>query len=105
MLGAWRYIILISTIWGFNPSTDPLTQLLYLAILLLYFSGLGILFYQKLIYIMKYPYLKVFKLWQLTSFLKVFICFNIALVLCSRVISISSFAQQNYSNPRAAMEN
>jgi apocytochrome f len=24
------------------------------------------------------------------------------LVLCSRVISISSFAQQNYSNPRAA---
>jgi Sec-independent protein secretion pathway component TatC len=27
-----------------TPSTDPLTQLLSLAILLLYFSGLGILF-------------------------------------------------------------
>jgi sec-independent protein translocase protein TatC len=46
MLGAWRYIILISTIIGaiLTPSTDPLTQLLLsLAILLLYFSGLGIL--------------------------------------------------------------
>jgi hypothetical protein len=48
MLGAWRYIILISTIIGaiLTPSTDPLTQLLLSsAILLLYFSGLGILFY------------------------------------------------------------
>ena len=47
MLGAWRYIILISTILGaiLTPSTDPLTQLLLsVAILLLYFSGLGILF-------------------------------------------------------------
>jgi sec-independent protein translocase protein TatC len=46
MIGAWRYIILISTILGaiLTPSTDPLTQLLLsLAILLLYFSGLGIL--------------------------------------------------------------
>jgi sec-independent protein translocase protein TatC len=46
MLGAWRYIILFSTIIGavLTPSTDPLTQLLLsLAILLLYFSGLGIL--------------------------------------------------------------
>jgi sec-independent protein translocase protein TatC len=46
MLGAWRYVILISTIIGaiLTPSTDPLTQLLLsLAILLLYFSGLGIL--------------------------------------------------------------
>nr|YP_010516949.1 Sec-independent protein translocase component TatC [Haslea provincialis]UXN44731.1 Sec-independent protein translocase component TatC [Haslea provincialis] len=50
MLGAWRYIILMSTILGaiLTPSTDPLTQLLLsLAILLLYFSGLGILFLIK----------------------------------------------------------
>ena len=50
MLGAWRYIILVSTILGaiLTPSTDPLTQLLLsLAILLLYFSGLGILFLLK----------------------------------------------------------
>jgi sec-independent protein translocase protein TatC len=50
MLDAWRYVILISTIIGaiLTPSTDPLTQLLLsLAILLLYFSGLGILFLLK----------------------------------------------------------
>lgn len=50
MLNAWRYIILISTILGaiLTPSTDPLTQLLLsLAILLLYFSGLAILFLLK----------------------------------------------------------
>lgn len=50
MLGAWRYIILLSTILGaiLTPSTDPLTQLLLsIAILLLYFSGLGILFLIK----------------------------------------------------------
>ena len=50
MLNAWRYIILISTIIGavLTPSTDPLTQLLLsLAILLLYFSGIGILFLIK----------------------------------------------------------
>lgn len=50
MLGAWRYTILISTILGaiLTPSTDPLTQLLLsLAILILYFSGLGILFLIK----------------------------------------------------------
>ena len=50
MLGAWRYIILLSTILGaiLTPSTDPLTQLLLSsAILLLYFSGLGILFLIK----------------------------------------------------------
>jgi sec-independent protein translocase protein TatC len=50
MLGAWRYIILVSTILGaiLTPSTDPLTQLLLsLAILLLYFSGLAILFLIK----------------------------------------------------------
>ena len=50
MLGAWRYIILLSTILGaiLTPSTDPLTQLLLsLAILLLYFSGLSILFLLK----------------------------------------------------------
>lgn len=68
MLGAWRYIILISTIIGavLTPSTDPLTQLLLsFAILLLYFSGVGILF---LIKINLYIYLKVFNSWQLTSF-------------------------------------
>nr|QGW12730.1 hypothetical chloroplast RF43 [Nanofrustulum shiloi] len=46
MLGAWRYIILVSTILGaiLTPSTDPLTQLLLsVAILLLYLSGIGIL--------------------------------------------------------------
>ena len=50
MLGAWRYIILLSTIIGavLTPSTDPLTQLLLsFAILLLYFSGVGILFLIK----------------------------------------------------------
>lgn len=50
MLGAWRYIILLSTILGaiLTPSTDPLTQLLLsFAILLLYLSGLGILFLIK----------------------------------------------------------
>jgi sec-independent protein translocase protein TatC len=50
MLSAWRYIILLSTILGaiLTPSTDPLTQLLLsLAILLLYFSGLSILFLIK----------------------------------------------------------
>jgi sec-independent protein translocase protein TatC len=50
MLGAWRYIILLSTILGaiLTPSTDPFTQLLLsLAILLLYFAGLGVLFLLK----------------------------------------------------------
>ena len=50
LLSAWRYIILISTVLGaiLTPSTDPLTQLLLsLAILVLYFSGLGILFLIK----------------------------------------------------------
>ena len=50
MLKAWKYIILISTVLGavLTPSTDPLTQLLLsLAILFLYFSGLGILFLIK----------------------------------------------------------
>lgn len=50
MLSAWRYVILVSTIIAaiLTPSTDPLTQLLLsLAILLLYFSGLGILFLIK----------------------------------------------------------
>ena len=50
MLNAWRYVILLSTVLGaiLTPSTDPLTQLLLsLAILLLYFTGLGILFLIK----------------------------------------------------------
>ena len=50
MLEAWRYVILLSTVLGaiLTPSTDPLTQLLLsIAILLLYFSGLGILFLIK----------------------------------------------------------
>ena len=50
MLDAWRYVILVSTVLGaiLTPSTDPLTQLLLsLAILMLYFSGLGILFLIK----------------------------------------------------------
>ena len=50
MLKAWRYIILMSTVLGaiLTPSTDPLTQLLLSsAILILYFSGLGILFLIK----------------------------------------------------------
>jgi sec-independent protein translocase protein TatC len=50
MLGAWRYVILVSTILGaiLTPSTDPLTQLLLsIAILLLYLSGVGILFLIK----------------------------------------------------------
>ena len=50
MLASWRYIILISTIIGavLTPSTDPLTQiLLSTAILLLYFSAVGVLFLLK----------------------------------------------------------
>ena len=50
MLGAWRYMILLSTILGaiLTPSTDPLTQLLLsTAIFVLYLSGLGILFLLK----------------------------------------------------------
>ena len=50
MLGAWRYIILMATILGaiLTPSTDPFTQLLLsLAILMLYFTGLVILFLLK----------------------------------------------------------
>ena len=50
MLGAWRYVILVSTILGaiLTPSTDPLTQLLLsVAIMLLYLSGVGILFLIK----------------------------------------------------------
>ena len=50
MLTSWRYVILISTIIGaiLTPSTDPLTQLLLSsAILLLYFSGVTILFLIK----------------------------------------------------------
>lgn len=50
MLDAWRYVVLLSTVLGaiLTPSTDPLTQLLLsIAILLLYFSGLGILFLIK----------------------------------------------------------
>jgi sec-independent protein translocase protein TatC len=46
MINSWRYVILVSTIIGavLTPSTDPLTQLLLsAAILLLYFSGIGIL--------------------------------------------------------------
>ena len=50
MLRAWRYIVLGATIFGaiLTPSTDPLTQLLLsVAILLLYFAGLSILFLIK----------------------------------------------------------
>ena len=50
MLNAWRYVVLVATILGaiLTPSTDPLTQLLLsIAILLLYFAGLGILFLIK----------------------------------------------------------
>lgn len=50
MLNSWRYIILISTIIAaiLTPSTDPVTQLLLsAAILLLYLLGVGILFLIK----------------------------------------------------------
>jgi len=50
MLSIWRYVILLSTILGaiLTPSTDPLTQLLLsVAILLLYFVGVGLLFLIK----------------------------------------------------------
>jgi sec-independent protein translocase protein TatC len=50
MLASWRYMILVSTIIGaiLTPSTDPFTQILFsIAILLLYFSGIGILFLIK----------------------------------------------------------
>ena len=50
MLNAWKYVILFATILGaiLTPSTDPLTQLLLsVAILLLYFTGLSILFLIK----------------------------------------------------------
>lgn len=47
MVQAWRYIIIMSTIAGaiLTPSTDPVTQLIMSsAVLLLYFSGVVILF-------------------------------------------------------------
>jgi sec-independent protein translocase protein TatC len=50
MLIAWRYVVLVATVLGaiLTPSTDPLTQLLLsVAILSLYFAGLGILFLIK----------------------------------------------------------
>lgn len=50
MLSAWRYVIIVSTIVGalLTPSTDPVTQLLLsLAVLMLYFFGLGVLFLIK----------------------------------------------------------
>ena len=50
MFSVWRYVLLTSTIIGaiLTPSTDPLTQLLLsFAIILLYISGLGILFLIK----------------------------------------------------------
>ena len=50
MLNAWKSIILLATILGaiLTPSTDPFTQLLLsLAILILYFIGLSILFLLK----------------------------------------------------------
>nr|AKE98865.1 Sec-independent translocase component C [Bangia fuscopurpurea] len=50
MLQAWRYIIIISTIAGaiLTPSTDPVTQLIMSsAVLVLYFSGVIILFLLK----------------------------------------------------------
>jgi sec-independent protein translocase protein TatC len=46
MLSAWKYMILISTIAGaiLTPSTDPVTQVIMsIAILALYFTGIGIL--------------------------------------------------------------
>lgn len=55
MVKVWRYVVLISTIIGaiLTPSTDPLTQLLLsLAILFLYFSGVGILFLIKNLFIL-----------------------------------------------------
>ena len=55
MVKVWRYVVLISTIISaiLTPSTDPLTQLLLsLAILFLYFSGVGILFLIKNLFIL-----------------------------------------------------
>lgn len=46
MLSLWRYVILVATIIGavLTPSTDPITQLLLSgAIIILYFTGTGIL--------------------------------------------------------------
>jgi sec-independent protein translocase protein TatC len=50
MISVWRYVILGATVIGaiLTPSTDPLTQLLLSgAILILYFSGAGILWLIK----------------------------------------------------------
>jgi sec-independent protein translocase protein TatC len=62
MFGAWRYIILMSTILGaiLTPSTDPLTQLLLSVAILtvIFFRIRYLVFIKELIYIMKYPYLK-----------------------------------------------
>nr|YP_010336782.1 Sec-independent translocase component C [Stylonema alsidii]UNJ15188.1 Sec-independent translocase component C [Stylonema alsidii] len=47
MLGIWKYVVVFSTILAaiLTPSTDPITQTLFtLAVLLLYFAGIGILF-------------------------------------------------------------
>ena len=50
MLGAWKYIVVIATILAaiITPSTDPVTQILMAsALLLLYFSGSGIVLILK----------------------------------------------------------
>lgn len=50
MLAVWQYVVLLATIIGavITPSTDPVTQLiLTVAILVLYFIGVGILVYMK----------------------------------------------------------
>mmetsp|Transcript_34442 Transcript_34442/g.135524 ORF Transcript_34442/g.135524 Transcript_34442/m.135524 type:complete len:92 (-) Transcript_34442:1163-1438(-) len=48
MLSIWRYVVVLSTVIAaiLTPSTDPITQTLFtVAVLLLYFSGIGILFF------------------------------------------------------------
>nr|YP_009313103.1 Sec-independent protein translocase component TatC [Dermonema virens]SCW21357.1 Sec-independent protein translocase component TatC [Dermonema virens] len=50
MLSVWKYVIVVSTILGaiLTPSTDPFTQtLMATAILVLYFSGVGVLIILK----------------------------------------------------------
>nr|YP_010336584.1 Sec-independent translocase component C [Rhodospora sordida]UNJ14990.1 Sec-independent translocase component C [Rhodospora sordida] len=47
MFGVWRYVVVFATVLAaiLTPSTDPVTQGLFaLAVVFLYFSGIGILF-------------------------------------------------------------
>jgi hypothetical protein len=78
--------------WSFNP-------VIILSNTVIFFRIRYLVFNKELIYIIESILKKVFKLWQLTSFLKVFICFNDCFGFCVQDSSAYPVLQQNYSNP------